>query len=208
MAAEPAVATEADFTDRQEAIVRAAYRVMAERGVDRVSLQDVADDAEVSKGLILYHFETKANLVLTTMRWVLTRVERRIRDSIAATDDPVKQVGALIDAIFVDPDANRHFYLTYLELLDHAARFEPFKDLSNDFRTIVNGLYARIISDGVEAGAFRDVPADEAAIALRAIIDGLFFQWLQESDHTAAHPRYQEICTRTALVYLGADRRD
>jgi TetR/AcrR family transcriptional regulator, fatty acid metabolism regulator protein len=203
---QPVVAEpEEAVTDKQERIIRAAYDVMAEHGVDRVSLQDVADEAGVSKGLILYHFETKANLVLKTMRWVLTRVEQRIRDSVAGTDDPVTKMTAMIDAIFVSPDANRQFYLIYIELLDHAARFEPFSDLSKDSHEIVNGLYAQLVRDGVEAGTFRDYPIDEAATVLRAIIDGLFLQWLQEADHARAHRRYRDMCVRSALAYLGAD---
>lgn len=191
-----------DFSAKQELIVRTAYAVMSERGVDRMSLQDVADEAGVSKGIILYHFKTKENLVLTTMRWVLIRVEQRIREAIEDTERPEERIEAMIDAIFVSPKANRRFYLTYIELLDHAARFEPFSELHATFHAIVNGLYAQVVREGVDAGVFTVGDVDEAGAVLRALIDGLFLQWLLERDREAAYAAYRERTTAAILAYL------
>lgn len=191
-----------EFTPKQEIIIRAAYEVMSERGVDRVSLQDVADQAEVSKGIILYHFDTKANLVLTAMRWVLTRVEERIRAVFEDAERPEDRIRAMIDAIFVSPEANRRFYLFYIELLDHAARFEPFSQLHATFQSIVNGLYAQVVREGVEAGVFHVGDVDEAGAIVRALIDGLFLQWLQERDGAGTHARYERMTTEAILAYL------
>lgn len=191
-----------EFSEKQELIVRTAYEVMSERGVDRMSLQDVADEAEVSKGIILYHFNTKENLVLTTMRWLLRRVEQRIRAFIEDAHRPEERIEAMIDAIFVGPEANRRFYLTYIELLDHAARFEPFSELHATFQTIVNGLYAQVVQEGVDAGEFAVSDVDEAGAVLRALIDGLFLQWLLERDRDATYATYRERTTDAILAYL------
>lgn len=48
-----------DRSVREMEIIRSAYRTMAQQGSHRMSLQDVADDAGVSKALVLYHFGTK-----------------------------------------------------------------------------------------------------------------------------------------------------
>jgi len=53
-------------------MLRSAYELMSQRGVHRVTLEDVADRAGVSKGLVLYHFKTKVGLTLATMRWALS----------------------------------------------------------------------------------------------------------------------------------------
>lgn len=190
------------LTPKQVQIIVTAYRVMSERGVDRVSLQEVADQAEVSKGLILYHFGSKENLVLTTMRWVLTRVEQRIRAAIGHAERPEERIAAMIDAIFVDPEANRRFYLAYLELLDHAARFAPFSRLHATFQSIVNELYAQVVREGVEAGMFTVDDVDESGAVLRALIDGLFLQWLLEDDWKGTHARYRERTLAAILAYL------
>ena len=190
------------ISSRQEQLLRCAYRAMGERGVQRVPLQEIAAAAGVSKGVVLYHFKSKENLILTMMRWVLDQAADRIRHAMARSQLPESKVLAMIEAIFVGPQVNRHFYLTYLDLVDHAARVDSFGQLSATFRSIVNGLYAEVIEQGVAEGAFQVGDAEEAAAVVRAIIEGLFLQWLQEEDWVRRHGWYREICKRAVLAYL------
>ena len=189
---------------KQIHLIRTTYRAIGEKGVHRVSLQEIADRAGVSKGIILYHFGTKDRLMLATMEWVLQRNAERIRMAIATETDPERQVLVMIEVIFRNADANRRFYLTYLDLLDHGARVAEFSKLSATFRPIVNSLYADVVRNGTSAGVFTVEDVDEAAYTLRAIVDGLFLQWLQETDWKRLHPRYREICERAVLTYLRA----
>lgn len=195
--------------DRTEALsareiqfLRCAYQAISERGVHRVSLQEIAKMAGVSKGLIPYYFKTKERLVLRTMEWILSLVADRIRQSIGGARTPEEKVLGMIDVIFVGPEQNRRFYLTYLDLLDHAARVDGFGELSAAFRSTVNSLYAEVIRLGREDGAFRVQDVEEAATTVRAIIDGLFLQWLQESSWAQLHPHYRATCKRAVLTYL------
>ncbi len=204
----PAAVTEEllsqDLSTKQIHLIRTTYRAISEKGSHRVSLQEIADRAGVSKGIILYHFTTKDRLMLQTMEWVLRLNAERIRKAIATETNPRQKVLAMIEVIFRNADANRRFYLTYLDLLDHAARVAEFGKLSATFRSIVNALYADVIQSGVSEGVFVVESVDEAAYTLRAIVDGLFLQWLQETNWKSLHPRYREICERSVLTYLRA----
>jgi TetR/AcrR family transcriptional regulator, fatty acid metabolism regulator protein len=185
----------------REPLVREAYHLIGSKGMQRMSLQDVADAAGVSKALVLYHFRTKEELVLTTMRWVLDEVARRTSAAIASVETPAEKVRALVDSIFVDPRRNRTFYLAYTDLIAHAVRNERFTELNEAFREIVNRQYAEVIAAG-NGTAFRKLDTEEASIAVRALIDGHFLQWLEEKDWEATHPLYQRRCTAAILDYL------
>jgi TetR/AcrR family fatty acid metabolism transcriptional regulator len=187
-----------DLSPREVDLVRSAYRVIGDKGVHGISLQDVADDAGVSKGVPSYYFKTKENLILATLTWVLSRVAERIKASLDRAHTPEERVRGMVDAIFVDPEANRRFYVSYLDLVDYAARLDTFKQVSGTFDEIVNGLYAEV------ARSFAVADLDESAQVVRAIIDGLFVQWLTEQDLDATHARYRETCKRALLAYLGA----
>lgn len=194
----------ADLTEKQEHLVRTGYQVFSELGIDGASLQEIADRAEVSKGLILYHFGSKERFALATMEWALTRTAERIRRSLAKAASPPDRIKAMLEAIFHDAEANRRFYLTYLDLLGHAARVDTFGQVNDTFRKIVNALYRDVVRHGAEEGVFTVDDLDEAADAVRAIIDGMFLLWLQETDWRRAHRRYQDRCRRALLAYLGA----
>ena len=191
------------LSPREEALVRSAYKVMSRQGGHRLSLQDIADEAGVSKGLVLYHFKSKDRLFLTTMRWALVRTADRIRARLAATSEPTEAVAALVEAIFVDPERNHAFTLVYLDLVEHAARVPSFGELSSVTHEIINGLYAEVIADGVARGVFDVDDVDDAAAAMRAYIEGTLLTWLQD-DWRTSHEHYRARCEAGLLRLLGA----
>jgi AcrR family transcriptional regulator len=183
-------------------LLRHAYHLISERGVHGVSLEEIAAEASVSKGILLYYFKTKENLVLATMRWALSATADRIRAAMTGAHTPEARFVAMIDAIWVRAEINRAFYLTYLDLAAHAARNESFTELSATFHSIVDGLYAEAVRDGVEAGAFAVESVEEAATVVRAIVDGLFVQWMQDPAWKRRHAAYRDVCKRAVITYL------
>ena len=185
-------------------LIRSAYKAMAEKGMGHLSLQDVADEAQVSKAILLYYFASKENLVLLTMRWVLARVAQRIREAIGGAQGAEAKASAMIEAIFVSPESNRRFYLVFFDFLGYAARNERFAEVGETFHEICNGLYAEVVREGQEEGAFAKRDPREAAAVVRAIVDGLFTQWIQDEDWRNSHERCREACKRAVLAYLAS----
>lgn len=191
------------LTDREIQLVRSTYRVMVRQGSHRLSLQDIASDAGVSKGLLLYHFKTKDNLLLATMRWALERTARRIRDGVAGAADASAALAALVDAVFISPQANRDFHLFYLDLVEHAARVAAYQDLPHLMREVINRLYAEVIQRGVDEQVFDIEDADAAASVMRAQIEGTFLQWMQTDDWERTHGAARDDCHHALLRLLG-----
>jgi len=200
---EHALVTEAAAVpDRKIDLIRSAYRLFSEKGVHRVSLDEIAAGAGLSKGLVLYYFKTKENLVHATMRWALDQTAERVRQAMSKATTPNGKVLAMIDGIWSGAKTNRRFYLLYLDLAGHAARVQHFTELSAAFHLVVNALCAEVIVQGIAEGAFAVEDPEEGAAVLRAIIDGLFLQWLQEADWERLHAWYRDTCKRAAVTYL------
>jgi TetR/AcrR family transcriptional regulator, fatty acid metabolism regulator protein len=105
----------------------------------------------------------------------------------------------MIDAIFVDPQRNRNFYIVYAELIAHSSRNGRFASLNDWFREIVTGQYAEVIGS-TDRRSKKAVA--EAATVVRALIDGLFLQWLEEPDWEAQHAAYKDLCVRSIIAFL------
>jgi AcrR family transcriptional regulator len=193
-----------DLVPAEESVVRAAYRLIASKGIERTTLQDIADAAGVSKALAVYYFKTKENILLAAIRWVLGRVAERMTGVVDSVEAPEDKVQAMVDAIFVDPRRNRDFYLAYTALISEAARNERFNELNVTFRSIMNAAYADLIKSG-EGTVFTVDSVEEAAMGVRALIDGFFLQWLEETDWMELHGRYKAMCANAILRYLGAN---
>jgi len=192
-----------DLNSRELEIVRSAYRTMARRGSHRTSLQDIADEAGVSKALLLYHFGTKDALLFAAMKYAVERTETRIRTEIESGGRACDQVTALIDSIFIDPDANRDFYLFYVDLVEHAGRVPSFGELSTMLVETINSMYAKVITTGVEDGVFSVTDVGVAARNMRALIEGTFLQWMQTDDWRENHRAWKQRCLEGVLALLG-----
>jgi len=198
------VSTRSKAGDRRATMIRAAYKVMARDGVHRVPLQQIATEAGVSKGLLIYHFRTKDGLVLAALEWVLEATEGRIRRRLAESKDQARAISDVIDAIWVNPEANRDFFRFYLDGVEHQARSPEFDEFADKGRSIMNAFYRELIVAGVDDGVLQVDDPTVAAIQMRAVIEGMFLQWLQTSNWRADHPGYREHCRQALLRVLGA----
>ncbi len=66
---------------RIQSILAASQRVFSSRPYDEISIDDIAAEAAMSKGLLYHYFASKRDLYLETLRSVLTTVSQIIDDS-------------------------------------------------------------------------------------------------------------------------------
>lgn len=181
-------------SEREREILRAAYVVMSRQGANRLNLQDIADEAGSSKGLILYHFGTKAQVLQLAMQWALVESVRRMTTALTEAalrgeDDPLTP---LLDAIFVSPQANRDFHLVYVDLVEHASHEAAFAGLIDILDSIIDPVYDQVVADGLARGRFRVDHLDQPGRTMRTVIDGAFFLWLQSADWEASHAEVKQ----------------
>ncbi len=71
--------------DATERILKAAATRLAVSGASAMTMQEVADEAGVSKGLIHYHFQDKDTLLARLVLWMAEGLVRRERAALAAS---------------------------------------------------------------------------------------------------------------------------
>ena len=89
--------------DSQEQILDATMQVIVREGLDSTSMRAVAEEADVSLGLLSYHFEGKEQLIVAAFRRATERLITLIDDEMAAAgDDPLDRLRAALRSWF-DP---------------------------------------------------------------------------------------------------------
>ena len=76
-------------TERYRAILQAAERLFVEKGYHTVSVEQIADAAGVSKGLIHYHFNSKEQLLVWILKDMLDKLFANL-DAIAQSVESSK----------------------------------------------------------------------------------------------------------------------
>lgn len=76
-----------DPLERRRSIAEAVFRVTADRGVEAVSLRDVAAEAGVSMGMVQHYFHTKDEMLLFALDCMRERVAGRLQARLARLPD-------------------------------------------------------------------------------------------------------------------------
>jgi AcrR family transcriptional regulator len=188
---------------RREALVKATYLEVAEKGYSAVTLQDIATRAGVSKGSTLYYFATKEELFLGALEWLVEGIHGRIHEAVARVAEPVGKIRAVLDTVFASAQESRQFFLAYSDFVSIGTRNRRFHDLNARFYSGCCGHDREIVEAGIRAGAFRPVDLDDASSMIRALVDGLMLQWFFSAE--ATFEDYHRRCERIVLGYLLKD---
>lgn len=189
---------------RREELIKATYLEVAEKGYSAVTLQDIATRAGVSKGSTLYYFATKEDLFLGALEWLVRRIDERIHEAVAAVEDPVEKVRAVLGCVFANASESRQFFLAYTDFISIGTRNRRFHELNARFYSNCCGHDREIIELGIATGRFRPVSVSDASSMIRALIDGFMLQWFFSSEGTFED--YHRRCERIVLDYLTGGR--
>lgn len=191
--------------DRHQEILDAAARVITERGLAETRISDIAEQAGVSPGLILYYFDSKDRLLAEALTYANDQFYLRTSRDIRRIASAKEQLRRLIDLSVPGylPEYGRlDEWALWIEVWVRALRdTEMAKDrevLDQRWRAQI----AEIIRAGQASGEFVAGDADELALPIAALIDGLAIQVIM-NDSTVTTERMHRSCMEVASHVLG-----
>jgi AcrR family transcriptional regulator len=138
---------------RMQEILATAAELFGERGYEAVSLEDVAERLDVTKGSLYYYFASKDELVTAAIETLGNEWTARLERLPEAQDGPpARRLRALIHehvriAVCEYPAALRLFLVPQ-------SWPEAQRDRIKELRRQHDRLFRRIVEDGVASGAF------------------------------------------------------
>lgn len=181
----------ADAARNRIRVLEAAEKLFAERGVDAVTMDDVAGAAGVGKGTLYRRFGDKGGLAMA----LLDERERELQERIITGPpplgpgaEPADRLGAFIEA--------------YLELLDRQLDLVLLSETATTgarFRTGAHTLWRRHCRHLLEAGGAEDAEI-AADVLLAALSAEQVRHWRQEREMSSA--TLVESLVRLARTWL------
>lgn len=194
--------TKTEALETRNRILDAAERVFHAHGVSRTSLEDVAQDAGVTRGAIYWHFKNKADLFDAMTERVKLPMEAMVEASGDAREtDPLAQLRTSL--IFVlretamNPQSRRVLDIIFLkcEFVDAddsiwtRRQQDCSKAVANFERTMKNAISRGQLPTNLDLGL--------ASAAMHGMIVGVINNWLfmpQKVDLAREAPRLVDAC--------------
>ncbi len=168
----------AGVSDRRRQLLDRLADVIAEDGIEGVSIRTLAGRAGVSIGTVQYYFATKSELLQRVWEYVSDEVERRF-DPGAMARMPRRQLLSRLVDLLVAPGPDDRLARVWLALAARAAHDEEIARLHRRQWRHMEGLIARVL---VAANPARVNESDDAAAELLGLCDGLTISVLTEPD--------------------------
>lgn len=189
---------------RKPQIISAAAEVLYERGLFDTRIGDIAERAGTSAPTILYYFESKDRLLEEAVDQTDRDFYERLTKGQARQESPADKLVHLVEETSLGPGGLSDWTL-WMEMWVRARRDPAVRDAYFSLDRRQRKLIADIVREGQQAGQFdRDADADEFALALSGLMDGLGVQvTLGQPDVTAE--RMVKRCLALASNELDCD---
>src|ERR1700733_3984089 len=162
---------------RREALVDATLRCLKQYGHEGVSVRRISAAAGVSIGLINHHFPSKSGLVAEAYETLAISLQESIqRQADARAGSPRERLSGFFRASFgpelIDP-ALFNVWLVFWSMVAHSPEIREVHDRTyGKYRSLLESLLGEL----VKSGASPKLKLRSAAIALSALLDGLWVE--------------------------------
>ncbi len=177
--------------ERRKQILDAAVQVFAERGLHEARMDDIAERSGLSKGALYLYYKSKDAIIAALMRQFFKfgmRDLQRLREGEGPVSERLlaytRHVAAEMQRMLAVASLAWEFYAI-------AARQKVVREYFKAYFSEYRQALAALIQIGIDRGEFRAVDAEQVAItitglyeglALLAVVDANAAQWSQQAE--------------------------
>ncbi len=164
---------------RRQQLIDSTIESIAKRGFSETTLADVASGAGLSRGIVNFHFESKEQLLVETLRYLSEEYRLNWQKALArAGDGAMGRLLALIEADFDPAVCNRKkvsvWYAFWGEAKSRPTYLKLCADRDEDYSAMLHALAAELIAEG----PYPKIDPDLVVTGLAAMTDGLWLDFL------------------------------
>ena len=171
---------------RREQILHAAFEVASREGIGSLTVRAVAAEAELSHGLVLFHFQRKERLVYELLEWLIaTRSMLSVPEDVARFPRALDRLHALLQEEMARLSHQPRHTRLFLEYWALGARDESIRARISAELERYRAAFLAIMEEllRAEPTAFGGVTADGLAAVAVSWIHGCAVQAMVDPEH-------------------------
>ncbi|PRH77809.1 transcriptional regulator [Streptomyces solincola] len=157
----------------REELLAAAMAMIADRGLDGLTMAALGREVGMSSGHLLYYFRTKDELLLQTLEWSEGRLGGERSALLSRGTVPVRErLLAYVELYVPDGPRDPHWTL-WLEVWNRSQYADAdARDRQGAIERAWHRDLVALLAEGISRGELRRVDPDRTAARLRALLDG------------------------------------
>lgn len=188
---------------QQQEILDAALRCLGRDGYAATSLARVADEAGVSKRMILYYFDSREELFVQLTRSIGERLVAQLREAIGGLEDPGEVTEAGFGIMWQAITADRALLIALFGVTIEAVTDSALAEAAGELRESIRELLRKQLETARARGRRIVIDDDVAVTMMTAGFYGLAAEWLQSGDTPELREtieRYQQMVAALAPI--------
>ncbi len=185
---------------RQQIVVDAAAKAIADLGLANVRVSDIAERAGMTPGHVTYYFPSKTELLMLAIR----RSEESLVDQVDAELDGIEEPWARLERLIELSASNGRGdtgWILWFQVWSDAATDDTVADVHNELDDRWLQILRGVLAYGRERGVFAFDDIDDVSQLISAAIDGLSVQ-LTVGAPGFDHERMLRLCMRVCAAFL------
>jgi AcrR family transcriptional regulator len=157
----------------RDQFARCAVELFGERGIDKVTLDEISARAGVTKGSLYYHYDSKKEVVLAACAHFYREWEERARTAMAASTSPIEQLRGVLRMTVQSylRDAGGRLFAS--EICSRAFLDEEIRAGLAGFYDTVRELLVGMVDAACRSGQMQVADPLQAVTWMLATIEGL-----------------------------------
>jgi len=191
--------------ERRTQIIEAALAVFARDGFARSRMDDIAEEAGLSKGALYWYFKGKDAIIIALLEHIFAHYKEEMRNLHGAEGTATERLLYLVELATAEVKRipNAAVPLLY-EFYALAMRRKVIREQVRDYFREFIQIVADIVRQGIDRGEFRDVDPEKPAIQLGAMYEGLGLLWVFDPENIS----WDELSDSAAALILDGLKAD
>lgn len=161
--------------ERKNQIILSALKVFTKKGFAASKISDIANDAEVSYGLVYHYFKSKDDIYTELIEHAISSLGKVIEETKMNTEEPIEQIRQITSRVLDSVEHKKtscYYYVLVMNALTCEAMPVSTAKIIKESLSRLN-MFSAIISAGQKQGQIREGEPMELAITCFSTVLGL-----------------------------------
>ena len=184
--------------ERRKQIVDAALKVFSSKGFHQARMEDIALEADLSKGTLYWYFNSKEEIITSLLTNFFDREFFIIEEWAVHEESARMLLQNLASLIVEDLLSIKPFMSIFYEFWAMSFRNEQVGNVIQESMHQYLDLIVPVVQRGIDQREFRDLNAVDIAMAFGALVEGSILLWSYDLNNVDIHA----MITKSVTIFL------